>query len=382
MYRFNPLFILHSKKSLPALSKALERVFPIIGFLILLLFSTGVFSQNLALSISSNGTYVMPHHKKMTHLNQKHFLFTEIAALSRPPGNKYWHHLYNYPQYGLAFHYNPFGNTAPLGKAFALYPFIYNTFTDKQYFSMGLRYGAGLAWLTNKFDPDHNPANVAISTHLNICVNMALEFRQHLSPNLSLKEAIGVNHYSNGALRMPNTGINLPYVSMGLNYVIKKCDKPKPIQPNDSIQSPKYSFSAFAACGLREIYPPCGDLFPAYSFSAGAHVRASPKRSFSLAADAFYSNASSETLKRKALPNSPLNGFKTGLSIGHTLHFDRTSFLFYTGYYIFNKDDTDGRIYNRVGFRYNVNKNIFLNLTLKSHLFVADYIEWGIGFRP
>ena len=51
-----------------------------------------------------------------------------------------------------------------------------------------------------------------------------------------------------------------------------------------------------------------------------------------------------------------------------------------TGVYFFTKAKDDGLIYSRVGLRAKVYKNLTASLTLKTHFFKADVIEWGVGY--
>ncbi len=51
------------------------------------------------------------------------------------------------------------------------------------------------------------------------------------------------------------------------------------------------------------------------------------------------------------------------------------------GIYLKDEYNADDQFYHRVGFRYFVNKNFYLNLTLKSHWAKADYFEYGLGIR-
>lgn len=377
--RFKNLRLLFFRKLTGYCSKNLALLF--LGCYLLLCSHSPLYAQTHALTLSANGTYLMPHHKKMMHLNQKHFLFFEASYLTKMSGSKLWHSLYNYPEAGVACHYNGFGGSHVLGRAFAVYPYIHNTFIKSEDVSLSFRFGAGLAWLTQKFDPLLNPTQVAISTNLNICINMSLECKQNLFSNIQAFQSLGVNHYSNGAIKMPNTGINLPFVTAGFKYFIQNQPPPNKTLYKDSLSSKKVFFTAFAAGGAKELYPPCGKLYPAASLSFASHYTLSPKRNINLGLDFFYSNGSAESLREKNLPENFFNGFKGGLSIAHNLVFDRTSFLFATGAYLYNNDDTDGRIYNRIGFRYNATNSLFFNLTLKSHLFVADYLEWGTGIN-
>jgi hypothetical protein len=44
-------------------------------------------------------------------------------------------------------------------------------------------------------------------------------------------------------------------------------------------------------------------------------------------------------------------------------------------------NNNDGKGYNRIGFRHQWSDKWLISLSLKSHLFRADFIEWGMGYR-
>jgi len=334
-----------------------------------------------SIDLKSNYSFVLPHHKKMNHLNENHFLFFELSYSANTKGNKFWHQLYNYPSYGYTLQYNNLGNSKILGSAYALYPYINISFIRKKKYLLNSRFGAGFAYLTKKFDKNLNTKNVAISTNLNICINIGIELYQNLTQKVSLFQSLGITHYSNGAIRMPNTGINLPYVSLGVKYLLPSITdtithfhKPKDVNK-------KYFFSLMGAAGIKELYPSYGKKYPAFTLNANFNWQKSLKQILSLNCDLFYNLANYETLIRKNIQTSKISILRPGISISNEFVFDKTSFVFLIGRYLYAKDDTDGMIYNRLGFKRKINDKFFLNLTLKSHFFVADYVEWGLGYN-
>ena len=51
------------------------------------------------------------------------------------------------------------------------------------------------------------------------------------------------------------------------------------------------------------------------------------------------------------------------------------------GFYAYSKNKSVGFMYHRIGLRYQVSKHLLFNLTLKTHFAVAEYIEWGLGWK-
>jgi hypothetical protein len=131
--------------------------------------------------------------------------------------------LHNYPSIGLTFYYSGFGNdsiSAELGKVFALYPFINFPITPGESSRLTFKLGVGVSYLTNKFDPKENYHNYAIGSHVNASINLSFEYRQRIVDRLHWVTSAGLTHFSNGATRSPNMGINILSAATGLSWYL------------------------------------------------------------------------------------------------------------------------------------------------------------------
>ena len=138
-------------------------------------------------------------------------------------GEHRWEVLHNYPSIGFTFYYSGFGNdsiSAELGKVFALYPFINFPITPGTHSRLTFKLGVGVGYLTNKFDPKENYHNYAIGSHVNAAVNLSFEYRQRIVDRLHWVTSAGLTHFSNGATRAPNMGINIFSVATGLSWYL------------------------------------------------------------------------------------------------------------------------------------------------------------------
>lgn len=339
---------------------------------------TTVKSEFLDLRIS--GTYVLPHHKKMEHLVSRHFLYADISWVKQTQGNKYWHSLFNYPHWGVTFHYNNFGQNKYLGEAYAVYPYITLPLYQRTARQFSFRFGSGLGYISKPYDRIKNPKNVAISTHVNLCIEAGFEWEYSFNEQFKAYKRIALLHFSNGATRMPNTGINLPSLGLGVRYNLPKYNDEKEKAMMPTFEKGFYKSLAIAA-GINEIYPTYGDKYPAFSLSFGYFWQPSLKRAVGLNLDLSYNTSDFETLKRRETDYKNYEMLRAGISVGQDLIFDRTTFVFAVGRYLYTQETRDGLIYNRVGYRRTLNDFLFFNLTLKSHMFRADFIECGLGVR-
>lgn len=72
---------------------------------------------------------------------------------------------------------------------------------------------------------------------------------------------------------------------------------------------------------------------------------------------------------------------RVGVFVGHELFINKLSIETQVGYYIYKPFKEDLDIYNRLGLKYYLTDNVFVVGGLKTHLFVAEAFEFGIGIR-
>jgi hypothetical protein len=324
--------------------------------------------------------FVISHHKTMQHLTTGHFPAFEINFGKQTHGEKSWQSLYNYPVMGIAYWYAGLADPEVLGSAHALYPYLNFHLYEKRCFELNFRFGAGLGYLTRKFDRLENYKDIAIGSHVNITINMFYEFKWMLLKKILASGGIGITHFSNGAFKTPNLGINIPTLNLGLAYIIHS-EKKKDFNPDVNTLNKKMEIYAFLSGGMKEIYPAYGDKYGAFSLSASLLKPLSLKRKIGAGFDLFWEFSNIRNLKRNDIEvKHDYEVIKPGLHIGHQLEFSRLSFVTQLGFYLYAMDKSDGPVYTRIALRYKINKKLMANLAMKTHFAKADFVEWGIGY--
>lgn len=87
----------------------------------------------------------------------------------------------------------------------------------------------------------------------------------------------------------------------------------------------------------------------------------------------FRENAVSYQSRRKAS--------KAGLTVMGEMVLYRLSALGELGVYLYNHDKQNKAIYQRIGLRYRLSKSLYSQISLKTHLNVADYLEFGFSYK-
>lgn len=412
---------------------ALVRIKTIINFAFLLLATYNAYGQNrfytdstinlfepkkirnyggLALEAKWGGGFIIVHSPAIPFLQQSHTQNIELAAVLRTTGIKPWHIAYGQPYLTLNLQHTNLGFNSVLGSATGAFvglrfPLLReHTF---RCFYRGLDYGpnvniylglgSGLAYMSRTFDKSVNFKNVAVAGNISALVNLNLLARVNVAKGFVLLGGIGFTHFSNGAIKTPNVGLNIPNVYLGAKidlykrysnigeYVFydesslgehRKVSK-KSLPPVDKgIVS--YLMLSY---GIKDIYPPGESTFRVLTFNVNFLKPLTFKSGLLLTFDVFDDRSIAERLRRNN-PTENLPYTKTirpGVALGYNLTIGNMSAILQQGFYPYSFYKADGLLYIRVGLRYTIYKNWLLGLTLKSHWGVADNLEFGLGYK-
>ena len=324
--------------------------------------------------------YVMAHDSHMNHLSRDPFPFFHLTLTGQTNGNREWHHTYNFPSLGFDFVFGGLGYPEVLGRSFAFFPHIRLNLFQSDFFNLRLQHGFGLAYLTRVYDSETNDQNIAIGTSINLAPNMSLEAEWQLADAWQLITGLSLTHYSNGKIETPNKGLNIPSVKVGMMYAFK--ESPRLMETPVSTRPARVrELLIMGSAGFTSSYPPGLEKSARYSLTSTYHFPIRQKHRLGLGYDFFYS------YPEKIVPSEGNTTHDNSPFINHGVHlafqqdFSRFAFILHSGFYLW--DPNDYRRYNyyhRAGFRYNVTGNFLLNISLKTHLFQAEFIEWGIGY--
>jgi len=156
-----------------------------------------------------------------TNLDEYQDFFFKISKQTN--GKKRWEQIYNYPEWGFGAYMADFYNPREIGTPIALFGFLNAPFVrwDKGAFNYELSFGATSNW--KSFNPVTNQYNNAIGAGQSFFINAGLNLDFELTKNLDLVTGFSLTHFSNGALKIPNSVINSidPKVSLRYNLYEK-----------------------------------------------------------------------------------------------------------------------------------------------------------------
>ena len=314
----------------------------------------------------------------------------ELSLHHNTYGQHRWEVVHDYPSIGLTFYYSSFRNdsiSAELGRVFALYPFINFPIIPNESSKLTFKLGVGLSYLTNKFDPKENYHNYAIGSHFNAAINLSFEYRQRIIDRLHWVTSFGLTHFSNGAIRTPNMGINIFSVATGFSWYLKP-----PKNLIDYRLRPKNYLFEFDGkrhfvtdyqytLGFKDMSQQYGThrYYFVHNITANVMVQLSERDRLGAGLDLIYDPSP------KAL-HPDWTRFRDFLKIGglvsYEMMLDRVSFMFNIG--IRNNAPIPKSaflFYQKVAARYYFTDNLFATLSFTTYDIKADFISLGIGYH-
>jgi hypothetical protein len=360
-------------------------------FSLMVLTSLVVFSQHqYGLEYRTKIGFLAAHRGTMGHLAQEHSFAGELSFFVEPKGNKFWHSSYRYPKLGGTLFFGSVGNPDILGNYGGIYGFMEFPFVAKKFYRFYGKLSSGLGFTNKVYDPITNPKNVAMSSYVNalVCLGIKNEFRFKTS-YISL--GLDLTHFSNGANKVPNLGINLPYLSLGFGHVLRTknigneqaltaSNKKFEIMEMSPVITPrkKWLYGVTGIVSMKEIFPTDGPKYGVFAVNFHTRMLSRPKVGVELGLDVISKQA---ILGYKPeIPKSQWDILQMGLYAAYLLPLDQFHFVLGMGAYIKDKYKPEDPMYHRIGMRYYFQNGINAQIQLKTHWARADYVEWGLGY--
>lgn len=321
---------------------------------------------------------------------KRHYPSFEISILKATYGRTRWEYKYNYPLIGIAYWYSDMGGTHVLGSAHALFPYINFPLLGREGFNVFFRLGVGIGYLTRPYDRNDNYQNLAIGSHINGAVNLMFEARWRLGDKFMGAVGLGWAHFSNGSVKSPNYGINIPCATAALAYRLSR-ENPylrKKLLPElipfefDGHKTVQLDVSA--GFGVKDMQATLGvgNRYPVVIVFGNLLWPVSYKSRFGGGLDLSYDASDNKILELHDIEvRSQFHIIKAGLTAAYEMEFSRMSIMLNLGSYIAGLDKSDGYVYEKLGLRYGFTDKLFASLVLKAHYARADYVTLGMGYR-
>lgn len=334
--------------------------------------------RNMGITLEPQIGILLAHRATMGHLIEHHSYGAEFGIVLQTNGKKQWHHDFNFPEISFNAFYNNPGNEEILGQTMGVAGGIYLPFFKESGWSFGTKFETGLSFVTKRYDIVNNPKNNAIGSHLNALVRLGLRFekqfgRQSIGFNLSM------SHMSNGAVKLPNLGLNLPFFGVHYSYFIR----PLHFEDTASIKRvgqkvKSWEFFTQLIVSSKQIYPTGGSNFGVIGLTNYVNYKATIRSVFEGGVDLIYNQS---IIRQVEGDWGPEKNLQVGVYLAYVLPINRFQMYVGMGAYVYNPLNPDGIFYHRFGGRFQIYKHLWANISIKSHWAKADYFEYGLMLR-
>jgi len=192
----------------------------------------------------------------------------------------------------------------------------------------------------------------------------------------SLSLGVDITHFSNCAFKIPNYGINIPYVSMSYARNLKE-DSVSSIR-KQIMKYRKLYFGTHGIFSLKEINPHGSRKYPVFAIGAYGRYYFQQKAGAELGIDVISKQSVFDF--EPQVDKTQLSIIQLGIYAGYILPLNHLHFFFGMGAYVRDRYQPNGPLYHRIGFRYQMSNGMYGNITLKTHWAKADYMEVGLGY--
>ncbi len=315
---------------------------------------------------------------------------TEIGFRFQTFGTQSWHYWQNYPLLGGSLLYYYFGNHATLGSAVAAYPSLHFYLFRRTRFDVQCQVGTGIAYLTKPFNAVTNPNNNAIGSTFTNITALRMGARWTFATRWAAQAGGSLTHFSNGASQLPNLGLNITALYIGLQYSPSPLQKPDYQVPTESSTPPhRFGLMLHADLAFVEDKIPGGPKYPIYIASLGGVYHLSKVNRLILGAE-YEWNSSIYAFNQHISPAgneaaSRRLAVRTMVFLADEWLFGNWSILLQAGTYFGANRRDNFFIYNKLNVRYYLpafgtpKTRFFMGVYLKSHRAIAEYIALGGG---
>jgi len=367
----------------------------VFGFLFVWVLLTPSYGQKPGFCWEAAMTYgrIIKHSPKIRFQIPDHTFGAGLHFQYQTYGKEEWEQHQGYPLMGMSLQYFNFGDAEVLGHAVSIYPNITLKIVDRPKWMVHFRVGSGLAWLNRTYHHLDNPGNNSIGSQLNNTTGFRLVLGVPMSSYWTAFIGGSFTHFSNGAIQMPNLGINVPALSASVRY------SPHPIRSTDFIhweesRKPprRLGAQAYFSIAYKETNFPGGAKTPVYSGSAAGLYRISKVQNLLWGLEyEFHQNVFNFTRHTFAVHSreeARIAARRWMLFLATEWQFRNTGLLVQIGINVSGKSAlVPYPVYNKLGLRYYfprirlLDTQLFAGIFLKSHMITADYMALGIGAR-
>ena len=334
--------------------------------------------------------FVLGQGKEVAHLAYEPTFGAQFDIMPRHLISRPWLNAYHHAHFGYTLLVNSNGPNSILGTSVAAAIFMETHVLRRQRHKILFRAGFGPTWSSSPWDLNRNPLNVAIGSTITALLQGSLTYSTAITPQLWLRSGVVLTHYSNGSYTMPNYGLNMPALSVGLNYYVQPpSDRRPPVPRNttalfqpDSLPTWRHELKGYVVgqLGVAETFPTSGPKYSTIMLGGFLSYRVGLKSALTGGVEYMYNN----TMKPFSETVPEYRGkdiTRWAVTLGHDLHINKVNVHTQLGIYVYKPIAYQGAVYQRLTSTYEIMDRVRAGISLKLHGFSAETLEGTVAVR-
>ncbi|MFM7565770.1 MAG: acyloxyacyl hydrolase [Flavobacteriales bacterium] len=297
--------------------------------------------------------FLAAHRGVMAHMPRDLAVAGELSWVRRTAGSKAYHAAYRFPTVGATVFVGTVGNNDLLGTLGGAYGFTELPMAVASRYRLDFKLGLGLGYCSKPYDPVLNPGNVALGSHINGLICLGIKSTYAWSKN-TINLGLDITHFSNAAWKVPNFGINMPYVSLGYARTLVPTPILSPFEGDvplpSAIPYDQWLYSATAILSAKQLMPIGGKRYPVYALNLSGKRFFNPKAGLELSLDVIAKQAIKAYLPY--IEKRQIDLLQVGAYAAYLVPMDRFHFVFGMGAYLRDKYSPEHPLYHRIGAKY------------------------------
>ncbi|MDL2264937.1 acyloxyacyl hydrolase [Parabacteroides sp. OttesenSCG-928-G21] len=320
-------------------------------------------------------------------------------------GDKWQDYAYGMPYYGIGLYAARFFEKGGLGSPISVFLFQGGDLAEySRKWSLKYELNLGMSFGWKPYDVFDNPDNIALGSSVNAHIGANVYMKHKLSDVIDLNFGLGLTHFSNGAMQLPNKGLNMiaPFVEIVYNIHPIQTAEDRSASLIPPLHEDRMDYDLSFTSTTRQIRVdtvgtglPTRLLdknFKVFGFSYAALFVRDYKYKWGPSIELVYDESSDVKVWRQLHPEDgqfydrvKLGAFHKritlGLSIKGELTFPYVSFFANLGYNILHGNDYDYRLYQIIGAKAYLKDNIYGTFGIRASRFSkAQYLMWSVGY--
>jgi hypothetical protein len=336
---------------------------------------------NYFLRASIHNGSVLSHSNRVEYSSNAPVLGFEIELLRQRLDNLDAH--YNLKGFVTGFGLNFFNINNPVIKnnVNAFYTLESNVLKTQK-LNLAIKACGGLNFISSPYDSINNQINWSYSSYVNAFLALGLVANYQINSNQSIAAKLAFNHFSNGAIKDPNLGVN--FFTSALSYQFKIADNVKhSLNLKRRLKQfegrPNLQFTAFATYKSSTVNTEKFYLINGFAASYNLPFGVQKGHSLAIGAEWLEDRAISELLRYGGKLN--LSNQRVGVTVGHEFLFHQFTWGQYLGYYLFKEIPEMDNICHRHTVTYKLTQSWSIGISLLANNQKANFTDLRLTYK-